>query len=219
MTAANPVIRIGRPSGRPPPPRRRRAHRRTSPRLGLRPRDSGDRARGPVNHVPRVQGPPRPARRPQTQVARAANAGGSRMKIQTGMRVACQTAALATPDRHSSPQRVLPSPGLTLVQPLDGEQPEHRSRDLTGRVLTILGIDPDTTYQAQLAVQELATNARRHAPPPHELHITICTSEVKIAITDAGPHHEAFAQLLAAAPNNQSAQDPILLSQSARVLR
>ncbi len=141
------------------------------------------------------------------------------MKIQTGMRVACQTAALATPDRHSSPERVLPSPGLTLVQPLDGEQPEHRSRDLTGRVLTILGIDPDTTYQAQLAVQELATNARRHAPPPHELHITICTSEVKIAITDAGPHHEAVAQLLAAATSSQPEQDASLLSESGRGLR
>jgi anti-sigma regulatory factor (Ser/Thr protein kinase) len=139
------------------------------------------------------------------------------MTIQIGRRVACQTAALATPDRHNSPERALPSPELTLVQPLDGEQPEHRARDLTSRVLAILGIDPDTTYQVQLAVQELATNARRHAPPPHELHITICTSDVKIAVTDADSCHEAVAQLLAAAASHP--EDTSLLSESGRGLR
>jgi len=138
---------------------------------------------------------------------------------QAGIRAACQTAALTTPDRSSSPERALPGRGLTLVQSLDGEQPEYRSRELTGRVLAFLGIDPDMTYQAQLAVQELATNARRHAPPPHELYIAIRTRDVKIAVTDADPCYEAVAQLLAAAISGQPEQDTSLLSESGRGLR
>ena len=141
------------------------------------------------------------------------------MIIQAGMRAASPPAELATPDRHSSPERALPSPGFIFVQPLDGERPEHRSRDLTGRVLAMFGIDPDTTYQVQLAVQELATNARRHAPPPHELHITIFARDVKFAVTDADPRHEAVAQLLAAAASSEPEQDASLLSESGRGLR
>jgi len=141
------------------------------------------------------------------------------MIIQVGRRVACRTEARPTPDWHSSPERAIPSPGLTLVQPLDGEQPEHRSRDLAGRVLAILGIDPDTTYQVQLAVQELATNARRHAPPPHELRITVRTNDVMIAVTDADPRHETVAQLLAVTASSQPEQDTSLLGESGRGLR
>ncbi|HEX3958606.1 MAG TPA: ATP-binding protein [Trebonia sp.] len=140
------------------------------------------------------------------------------MTIQAGIRVPCPTAALTTPDHRGSPERALLSPGLTLVQSLDGEQSEYRSRDLTGRVLAFLGIDPDTTYQAQLAVQELATNARRHAPPPHELRIAIRASDVKIAVTDADPGHEAVAQSLATANSSQPGQDTSLLSESGRGL-
>jgi anti-sigma regulatory factor (Ser/Thr protein kinase) len=137
---------------------------------------------------------------------------------QAGIRAACPTAALTTPNRWSS-QRGLPSSGLTLVQSLDGEKPEYRSRELTGRVLAFLGIDPDMTYQVQLAVQELATNARRHAPPPHELYIAIRTRDVKIAVIDADPGYEAVAQLLAAARRGQPEQDASLLSESGRGLR
>ena len=142
------------------------------------------------------------------------------MIIPAAIRVACQAAALTTPDRCSPLERALPSPGFTLVQSLDGdEQPECRSRELTGRVLACLGIDPDMTYQAQLAVQELATNARRHAPPPHELYIAIRTRDVKIAVTDADPRHEVVSQLLAAAISTRSEQDTSLLSESGRGLR
>jgi anti-sigma regulatory factor (Ser/Thr protein kinase) len=141
------------------------------------------------------------------------------MTIKAGIRGPCPTTAPTAPDRRGSPERALLSPGLTLVQSLDGEQPEYRARDLTGRVLGFLGIDPDTTYQAQLAVQELATNARRHAPPPHELRIAIRVSDVKIAVTDADPRYKAVAQLLAAAVSSQPEQDASLLSESGRGLR
>jgi anti-sigma regulatory factor (Ser/Thr protein kinase) len=140
------------------------------------------------------------------------------MIIQADIRVACQTAR-TTPDGRGFPERMLPSPGLTFVESLGGEQPEHRSRELVGHVLAILDIDPDTIYQAQLAVQELATNARRHAPPPHELHISIRASDVKIAVTDADPHHEAVAQFLAAAISSQPEQGASLLRESGRGLR
>jgi anti-sigma regulatory factor (Ser/Thr protein kinase) len=140
------------------------------------------------------------------------------MTIKAGIRGPCPTAVPMTPDRRS-PERALLSPGLTLVQSLDGEQPEYRARDLTGRVLGFLGLDPDTTYQAQLAVQELATNARRHAPPPHELRITIRASDVKVAVTDADPRYKAVAQLLSAAVSSQPEQDTGLLSESGRGLR
>ena len=122
------------------------------------------------------------------------------------------------PVPHGAPERAVPSQGLTFVQQLDGEQPERRSRDLTGRMLDILGIDPDTIYRVQLAVQELATNARRHAPPPHELHITVHPDNVKIAVTDADSRHEAVAQLLAAV-SSQPERDASLLSESGRGLR
>jgi anti-sigma regulatory factor (Ser/Thr protein kinase) len=141
------------------------------------------------------------------------------MIIQADIRAACQTTALTTPDRCGSPEPALPSPRLTLVHSLDAEQSEYRSRDLTGRVLDILGNDPDTIYQAQLAVQELATNARRHAPPPHELHIAVRTCDVELAVTDADPRHEVVAQLLASAVSSQPEQDTSLLSESGRGLR
>ena len=85
-------------------------------------------------------------------------------------------------------------------------------------MLDILGIDLDTIYQAQLAVQELATNARRHAPPPHELHIAIRAGDVRLAVTDADPRYEMVAQLLATANSSQPEQAG-LLSESGRGLR
>jgi anti-sigma regulatory factor (Ser/Thr protein kinase) len=154
-----------------------------------------------------------------TRKARAANAGSSTMTIHADIRAACQTTAITTtPDPCGSPERALPSARLTLVQALDAEQSEYRSRDLTGRVLDILGIDLDTIYQAQLAVQELATNARRHAPPPHELHIAIRAGDVRLAVTDADPRYEMVAQLLATANSSQPEQAG-LLSESGRGLR
>ena len=140
------------------------------------------------------------------------------MMIQADIRAASQTTALTTPDHYGSPERALPPPRLTLVQSLDAEQPEHQSRDLTGRVLDILGVDPDTIYQAQLAVQELVTNARRHGPPPHELHIATRSCDVQLAVTDADPRYEVVAQLLAAAISSQPEQTS-LLSESGRGLR
>jgi anti-sigma regulatory factor (Ser/Thr protein kinase) len=141
------------------------------------------------------------------------------MTIQPGRHVDCQTAAPATASRHRPQAQALQAPELTLTQLLDGEQPEHQARDLTGRVLAILGIDPDTTYQAQLAVQELATNARRHAPAPRELHVTIRASDVRIAVTDADPRHETVTRLLAAVASSQPEQDASLLSESGRGLQ
>ena len=137
---------------------------------------------------------------------------------QAGIRAACPTAALTTPNRLQLPA------GAALVR--THPRPVARRREarvpvarLTGRVLAFLGIDPDMTYQVQLAVQELATNARRHAPPPHELYIAIRTRDVKIAVIDADPGYEAVAQLLAAARRGQPEQDASLLSESGRGLR
>jgi anti-sigma regulatory factor (Ser/Thr protein kinase) len=132
------------------------------------------------------------------------------------MRPAPRPAAeCAAPPR---PRRSAPSTTTALVIPLDGEQPERRSRDLTGRVLANLGIDQDTADQVQLAVHELAANARRHAPPPRELRITLRPADVQIAVTDADARYEAVAQRLAAAASRPE-QDADQLSESGRGLR
>lgn len=54
--------------------------------------------------------------------------------------------------------------------------------------------------EAELAVCEMVSNARRHAPPPHELRIFIYAKIVKVAVTDGGTDLAALADCLARAP-------------------
>jgi len=142
------------------------------------------------------------------------------MTVQAGNRVTCRSAAPARLEQRGPAERALPRQGPLLVLPIDGEQPERQSRDLVGWLLAILGSDPDVIFQAQLAVQELAANARGHAPPPRELHVTVNVDSVKIAVIDADPNYEAIARLLAAAADDrQPERDDSALSESGRGLR
>lgn len=89
-------------------------------------------------------------------------------------------------------------PRPITVCPLYGPRPEHRAREIVGALLTALGC-ADEVFDTQLAVQELVTNALRHAPPAHELRIFSTALAVKIAVADGGTDHDVVAGLLARA--------------------
>ncbi|MGH3253758.1 MAG: ATP-binding protein [Trebonia sp.] len=86
---------------------------------------------------------------------------------------------------------------FAIMRYLHGPEPERRARRLATEVLADLGIAEEITDDVQLAVCELVTNARRHAPPPYELRIFICANVVKVAVADGGADLEALAGRLA----------------------
>ncbi|WP_176611543.1 ATP-binding protein [Actinomadura sp. WMMB 499] len=89
-------------------------------------------------------------------------------------------------------------PERTLVRRLDGPQPEHRARSVLSEVLARLGLT-DEAFEAELAVNELVTNARQHAPPPYEIRISWTEMRVTIAVVDGGIDHGAVLKLLSRA--------------------
>jgi hypothetical protein len=96
---------------------------------------------------------------------------------------------------------------------LNGPRPERRARDIVGTLLAGLGCT-DEVFDAQLAVQELVTNALRYAPPPHELRIFITPVDVEIAVADGGADHRSVAERLTEAP-----EETLSVDESGRGLR
>jgi hypothetical protein len=84
---------------------------------------------------------------------------------------------------------------FAIVRYLHGPAPERRARRLVTDVLADLGIVEEID-DVQLAVSEMVTNARRHAPPPSELRIFICAEIVKVAVTDGGTDLDALTDRL-----------------------
>ena len=91
-------------------------------------------------------------------------------------------------------------PEQTLVRCLVGPRPEHQARDELSDVLRRLG-QTDELFEAELAVNELVTNAHQHAPAPYELRISWSETSVKIAVMDGGADHDVLLKLLSQAPN------------------
>jgi anti-sigma regulatory factor (Ser/Thr protein kinase) len=86
---------------------------------------------------------------------------------------------------------------------LHGPQPEYRARQVVSGVLTHLGMDKELGDVEQ-AIQELVTNARKHAPRPYELRIYISYPAashpvVTVAVVDGGTDHAAVTRRLAEA--------------------
>ncbi len=81
----------------------------------------------------------------------------------------------------------------TIIRCLHGRRPEHRARRVVSYVLTRAGVTAGLD-EVEVAVSELVTNARRHAPAPYELRIVIRRAEVKVAVMDGGGDHGALAR-------------------------
>jgi anti-sigma regulatory factor (Ser/Thr protein kinase) len=103
--------------------------------------------------------------------------------------------ASSLPDR--APERG--DQDFAIIRFLHGPEPERRARRLVTKVLTDLGIVEEVD-DVQLAVCEMVTNARRHAPQPYELRIFICAEVVKVAVTDSGADLEMPAPRPRTAP-------------------
>lgn len=83
-----------------------------------------------------------------------------------------------------------------IVRCLYGAQPVHRARGLVADVLTWLG-RKDDVFEAELAVDELVSNAFKHAPAPYELRVYLSAAGVKVAVVDRGADHSDLARRLA----------------------
>jgi len=82
-----------------------------------------------------------------------------------------------------------------IIRCLHGSRPERRARRLVVSILTGAGLVtglPDI----ELAVGELAANARLHAPGPYELRILLAPAFVKIAVMDGGGDHAELGRRL-----------------------
>jgi hypothetical protein len=85
--------------------------------------------------------------------------------------------------------------GQVIIRCLHGAHPEHRARRLVADILRQVGAVSDLP-EVELAVSELVTNARQHAPRPYELRIFVTCTLVKIAVMDGGADHDALARRL-----------------------
>jgi hypothetical protein len=83
--------------------------------------------------------------------------------------------------------------GYAIVRCLSGPQPEHRARRLVADVLGAAGIRAELG-DVEVAVNELVTNARQHAPGPYELRIVFERASVKVAVVDGGADHAELAR-------------------------
>lgn len=82
--------------------------------------------------------------------------------------------------------------GYTLIRCLYGERPEHRARQLVAEVMAReVAVD---IADIQLAVSELVSNARQHAPGPYELRMVFGRDLVKVAVLDGGADHAELTQ-------------------------
>jgi two-component sensor histidine kinase len=87
--------------------------------------------------------------------------------------------------------------GIVITWPLDGRRPEAIARRVVISVLAELGVDPTRRDDAELAIQELVVNARRHAPGPYEVRIRVARRAVTLEVADGGGDHAAIARRLA----------------------
>jgi hypothetical protein len=102
------------------------------------------------------------------------------------------------------PPAVACSPGhvrYAIIRCLHGARPEHRARRVVVNVLAATGLEGELA-DVETAVNEMATNALRHAPGPYELRIVLGCQSVKVAVVDGGADHDELARKLlrAAAP-------------------
>jgi anti-sigma regulatory factor (Ser/Thr protein kinase) len=83
--------------------------------------------------------------------------------------------------------------GYAVVRCLSGPRPEHRARRLVTDVLAAAGVEAELD-DVELAVNELITNARQHAPGPYELRIVFGPTSVMVAVVDGGADHAELAR-------------------------
>lgn len=102
---------------------------------------------------------------------------------------------MTTPLRAASAITSTDRRGHAIVRCLHGAQPEHRAREVLSSVLAWLGLE-EKAFEAGLAVNELVTNARLHAPPPYELRVYLSANGVKIAVVDGGTDPAEVARRL-----------------------
>jgi len=85
--------------------------------------------------------------------------------------------------------------GHVIIRCLNGPRPERRARRIVADVLAGAGLAGELP-DAELAVSELVTNARQHAPGPYELRVYVHPAAVKIAVMDCGADHIDVARRL-----------------------
>lgn len=95
--------------------------------------------------------------------------------------------------------------GYTLIRCLYGERPERRARQLVAEILA-REVTTDIA-DVQLAVSELVSNARQHAPGPYELRMVFGRDLVKVAVLDGGADHAELARKFRGAATRQPAND------------
>ncbi|GLZ09626.1 hypothetical protein Acsp03_70920 [Actinomadura sp. NBRC 104412] len=81
-----------------------------------------------------------------------------------------------------------------IVRCLHEPEPEHHARDMVVGILSRLGLGK--VFETELAVNELVTNARQHAPGPYELRVYLGATGITIAVVDGGDNHAEVAQRL-----------------------
>lgn len=104
--------------------------------------------------------------------------------------------------------------GYVIIRSLQVPEPERRARRLAVQALADLGVT-DGLDDVQMAICEMVTNARKHAPPPYQLRIFIGTRTAKLAIADGGTDHEIlanrWAQTTAGVPSLEESGRGLLL--------
>lgn len=83
--------------------------------------------------------------------------------------------------------------GYAIVRCLSGPEPEHRARRLVADVLAAVEIQVELG-DVEVAVNELVTNARQHAPGPYELRIVFERASLKVVVVDGGADHAELAR-------------------------
>jgi anti-sigma regulatory factor (Ser/Thr protein kinase) len=83
--------------------------------------------------------------------------------------------------------------GYAIVRCLSGLEPEHRARRLVADVLAAVEIQVEPG-DVEVAVNELVTNARQHAPGPYELRIVFERAWLKVVVVDGGADHAELAR-------------------------
>lgn len=93
-----------------------------------------------------------------------------------------------------------------LVRCLYGPRPEWRARHLVADVLATAGVSAELS-EVELAVHEMVSNARQHAPGPYELRIAFDRGVVHIAVLDCGADHVELGRKLARAAAARLTED------------
>lgn len=88
--------------------------------------------------------------------------------------------------------------GEVVTWPLDGTRPEAMARRVVTSLLAVLGISGEARDDAELAISEIAVNARLHAPGPYQLRVLVRRDDVRFEVADGGAGHAPIARRLAA---------------------